>query len=174
MEPLTRSETLKYTFSQDELVGLARRLAQHQNELASLDEELNGIKADYKAKTSSAEAERNRCSLRITSGYEMRPVKQLVLKFRPTQKDKLIVRLDTGKARAEKMEAVETQLTLSTVENPYLFECDFLEDLDGHTGVILCERIPLTKGEAELLRELIEVRQLRKGIEAGDGPTIEL
>ncbi len=158
------NETMKYQFSQDEMVKIAQEQARHHNDKGRLENELDQIKQDYKAKLTLVESQISGCTLRITSGYEMRQVKCVVLKFRPDEKSKLIVRTDNGRARMVKMQEEEKQLTLSTEENPFIFEADFYEDGEA-IATCIAENVPLTQKESEALREVCELRPLRKQIE---------
>lgn len=166
MKPITTTETVRYTFTRDEKVGIAEDLARCHTDLQTIEEELANIKADYKAKTTAKDAELSQHKNKITSGYEMRQVNCLVLKFRPDEKSKLVVRLDTGVTRKDKLTEGETQMVLTTEEpEPYAFEADFFGEDRGGVQDLIAYHVPLTAKESELLREVVTVRPLRNLIE---------
>lgn len=163
------TESVKYTFEGSELVELARAQARHMSDVREAEEQLNNVKADHKATITKLEADISKCNLRITSGYEMRAVKCLVLKFRPDGDHALVVRTDNGRVlRRRKLESDEKQLTLVAGEPiPYTFEADFFEDREGDVAEMVADHVPLTTKEAEELRDCkLTLRPLRALIDA--------
>src|SRR5258708_4356594 len=116
------TELVRYNYTQGELVELSREQARHFNMRSTAEDELASIKSDYKSRMTKIEEDINRCTQRVTSGYEMRKVKCVILKARPDSYSLLIVRTDNGRVlKRRKMTADEGQLTLTT-EAPELFE----------------------------------------------------
>ena len=165
------SELVRYDFSSQERVDLAVEQSRHSNIIRAAEEELGSIKADYKHRVSVLEADMNRCADKVTSGYEMRNVSCLVLKFRPDNDSMLIVRTDNGRVlKRRRMNADERQLTMTT-EPPELmeFETDFYQDTSSDIAESVADNVPLTAKEAKELTEALgpKIRKLMKKI--GDG-----
>lgn len=166
------SETVKYKFTDPEIVALARKQARHMEELAEAESTFDYVKADHKSKVTKIEADIADCTRRVTSGYEMRETKCIVLKFRPDRDSALVIRTDSGRVlRKRRLEDHEKQLKLSTTDNPYLFEVDFFEDTDSDIQEMVADHVPLTAQEAEALRDSgITLRPLRGLIDAPKEP----
>jgi hypothetical protein len=163
------SESVKYKFTVDELVAIAREQARHLSEQTRLEEELDSVKAVHKSKLMRLEADISDATRRVSSGYEMRSVRCLVLKFRPDNDSALIVRTDNGRVlRKRRLEADEKQIQLSTDPPlPYAFEVDFYGDTESDVAEMVAEHVPLTVQEVEELKDALkEMRPLRKMIEA--------
>lgn len=171
----THSESVKYTFTGDELVALARKQARHMGELTEVEEAFDYVKADHKSKITQIEAHIGDCTRRVSSGYEMREVRCLALKFRPDRDSAMVIRLDNGRVlRKRRLEDHEKQLKLSTEDNPYAFEADFFEDTDSDVAEMVADHVPLTAGEAEALRDSgMTLRPLRALIDAPNGKAKE-
>ncbi len=146
----TSTEMVKYSFSQQELVDLSREHARYYNELKSVDEQLVSIKADFKNRTTKLEVDMSHCGQRVTSGYEMRSIRCLMLKARPDNESLLIVRLDNGRIlKRRRMNADERQIVLSDAPSEILeFEVDLSEDADY---AVVLEDVLLTRSEAKEL-----------------------
>lgn len=166
---VTHSESVKYTFTPGEMVKIAKEQAQHMNELSSLEEQFENIKAAQKSKVTKIEAEVSDCTRKITSGYEMRMVKCLVLKFRPDKDHALVIRTDNGRVlRKRRLEDDEKQLKINTGEpEEFAFEADFFADTEGDLSELVADHVPMTQKEAEALNGTVEIHPLRKLI--GDG-----
>lgn len=167
---LSTTESVKYQFGQSELVDIARNQARLINEKMAAEDEFNNVKADYKATITKLDADVTKCTLRITSGYEMRSIKCLLLKFRPDKDSALIVRTDNGRVlKRRKLNEEEKQLTLTTAEpDQYIFEADFYDDAAGDIAELVAEHVPLTAKEAAELRDAsLTIKPLRPLIEDG-------
>lgn len=163
-------ESVKYTFTRDELVAMAKDQARHLGERTRVEEEFDSIKAVNKSKLMRLEADISDCTRRISSGYEMRSVKCLVLKFRPDNDSALIVRTDNGRVlRKRKLDPEEKQIQLTTEPPlPYVFETDFYGDTESDVAEMFAEHVPLTQAEVDELKDALrEMRPLRKMIEDG-------
>ena len=169
MELIT--ESVRYAFDQSELVDIARSQARHMNDKAALEEQFDQLRADHKGKLARVEVDVSSCTRRITSGYEMRTVDCLVLKFRPDGDHTLVVRTDSGRVvRKRRLAADEKQLKLTTEEPPpFVWEVDLYDDSDSDIAECVAENVPLYEDEGEQLREALELRPLRPLIASGNG-----
>lgn len=167
MEKIT--ESCKYTFTDGELVEIAKTQARFHSEMTAATEQFDNIKADHKSTVTRLESDISMCTRRVTSGYEMRMVACLVLKFRPDNETALLVRLDSGLViRKRKLTDDEKQLKLTTKEpEPYTFEADLYEDVGGETTRLVADHVALTSDEAKELSAAIKVRPMRPLL--GDG-----
>ncbi len=164
------TESVKYKFTNEELVTIAREQARHLSERTRLEEELDSVKAVHKSKLMRLEADISDATRRVSSGYEMRSVKCLVLKFRPDNDSALIVRTDNGRVlRKRKLDPEEKQITLTTdAPLPYAFEVDLYGDTESDIAEMFAERVPLTEAEVNELKDALkDMRPLRKMIEDG-------
>lgn len=164
-------EQCRYQFTRDEMVDIAKRQAGLMNELIGQNETFDQLKADHKSKVSAFELGVSDCTRRITSGFEMRPIKVLVLKFRPDKDSALLIRLDNGRVlRKRKLAEDEKQLKITEQEpETWAFEADFFEDGESDVSMMVATAIPLTAREADALREIkeVEIRPRRKLLDAG-------
>lgn len=165
----THTETVKYSFQPNELVDIARSQARLINEKTEAEDQFANVKADHKATVTRLDADVAKCTLRVTSGYEMRPIKCLVLKFRPDKESALIVRTDNGRVlRKRKLDADEKQLKLTITDpDPFVFEADFFEDTASDLVEMVAEHVPLTMKEANELRDVIKLTPMRPLISDG-------
>lgn len=167
------NELVRYNFSQAETVDLAREQARYFNERSAAEDQFNSVKADFKNTITKLEADINRCAQRVTSGYEMRTIRCLVLKSRPDNESLLILRTDNGRVyKRRKMNADERQIPIST-EPPelYEFEVDLYEDADGDIATEVAADVPLTAKEAKELKDIegLRIRPLAKKLTDGKG-----
>lgn len=75
MSTLARNEQreqLRYSFTPDERRELGQRLADAHIKLKAVNEELDRVKADYKARISTIDNEITLLSTQVSTGYEMR------------------------------------------------------------------------------------------------------
>lgn len=165
----TIKESVKYTFTRDELVQIARDQARHHGSLTQAEEEFENAKSAHKTRITRLEADISDCTRKVSSGYEMRSVECLVLKFRPNNDFALLVRTDNGRViRKRKLDTAEKQPTLSDkTPESYAFEADFYEDAEGDLAAMVADHVPLYEAEADKLREALgeDIRPLRKLIE---------
>lgn len=170
----TSNELVKYNFSQPELIELSREQNRYFNEKKEADDNFASVRSDYKNIVTKLEADINRVGQRVTSGYEMRQIKCLVLKSRPDNDSLLIVRLDNGRVyKRRKMNADERQIPIST-EPPelYEFEADLYEDSESDIATEVAPDCPLTAKEAKELGEVegFRIRPLAKKLTDGKPP----
>ena len=167
----TFTEAVKYTFTRDELVSIARAQARHHGELSKAEEEFENVKSANKTRVTRIEADIADCTRKVSSGYEMRNVECIALRFRPDSNHSMIVRTDNGRViRKRKLSQDEKQPTLTETPERYSFEADFYEDSEGDLAMMFAENVPLYEGEAKKLIEALgeNIRPLRKLIsEAG-------
>ncbi len=162
----TSTEMVRYNFTQQELVDLSREHARYYNELKGLDEQLGSIKADFKNRTTKLEVDMSHCGGRVTSGYEMRQIKCLMLKARPDNDSLLLVRTDNGKIlKRRRMNADERQIVITDQPPEVLeFEVDLCEDADY---AVVLEDVQITRSEAKELGavEGLRIRPMAKKLE---------
>ena len=78
-KPKIETKLVKHDFTTDEHRQLGGDLARCISGLRQIEAELDEVKASYKAKTSSAEAQINKISTDITNGFEMRNERCVVI-----------------------------------------------------------------------------------------------
>jgi len=161
------TESVKYTFTRDELVQIARDQARQHGELKKAEEEFESVKSAYKKRTTRIAADIADCTRKVSSGYEMRPVECLALKFRPDNDSCMIVRTDNGRViRKRRLSTDEKQIRITDQEpQQFAFEADFYEDSDGDLASMFAESVPLYEDEAEKLRGALkngDMRPMRK------------
>ncbi len=169
---MDHTEQVRYKFSNEEMISIAKDQARHHSDRIKAEEEQDAFKAGFKSRMMRIEADISDCTRRISSGYEMRSVKCLVLKFRPDNDSALIVRTDNGRVlRKRKLDAEEKQIQLSTEPPlPYIFEVDFYGDTESDIAEMFAQSVPLTQAEVDELKEALkDMRPLRKMIEDGKG-----
>ncbi len=90
-----KEEMLKCELTDAELLVFGGELANGQQDLRELEDQLNGIKADYKSKTTAKEADVIRLSNLIRQKYEMRKVEcEVICDF--DEATLTVKRMDTG------------------------------------------------------------------------------
>lgn len=163
------NDSCKYTFSQTELVEIARKIGHAGQKLLELDDQLSTFKSQHNAKVKQVEEESSLHIQRLNAGYEMRPTQLMVLKFRPDADHALVIRLDTGRVHDKrKLVGDERQLKLTTKEPPqYIFTADFWDD--GETPMLVADGVPLTREEADKVKEFTTLKPMRKQLAAGKG-----
>ena len=75
MSTLARNEQreqLRYNYTQDERREKGQQLADTHIRLGAVNDELDRIKSDYKAKIQTLEADISTLSTQVSTGYEMR------------------------------------------------------------------------------------------------------
>jgi len=89
-------EYLRVQLAREELLVYGKEQADKLNEKVRLEEDLDRIKADFKAKISALEARINGLTSCISTGYEYRNVKCTEYLGLPEAGKKTVVRDDTG------------------------------------------------------------------------------
>jgi hypothetical protein len=106
-------EYLRVDLTPEELQQKGKELAESNSATVALNNDLDRIKADFKAKLSAEESKISLLSGTISSGYEMRDVECKVEFNKPRDGRKTITRLDTNaKVREQDMSAEEMQEVL--------------------------------------------------------------
>lgn len=161
---------VKYVFSSQETVDIAKEQGRHMQSMSRLEEEFDSIKASHKNSVMRLEADISDCTRKIMSGYEMRNIRCLLLKARPDNDSLLVVRTDNGRVVSRrKMNADERQITITTDPSElYTHEADFYDDAEGDISVVVAEDVPLTASEAKELSSIegFRIRTLAKKLEA--------
>lgn len=88
--------SLRHTFTEKETLGLARTLAEKNNELTQAEEEKKSVTSQLKARIDGISARVTEISTKITTGYEYRPTKCTVKYHTPRAGMKSLIRDDTG------------------------------------------------------------------------------
>lgn len=94
------TQKLRCKLSLTDNIEAGQRLADATEQLKSIEEEKSEVMADFKARTTAAEAEISVMSSKIRQGYEYRDV-QCEIRFNdPKEGEKTTVRLDTNETVA--------------------------------------------------------------------------
>ena len=160
---------VKYSFSNQETVDIAKEQGRHMQSMARLEEEFDSTKAAQKNAVMRLEADISDCTRKIMSGYEMRNVRCLILKARPDNDSLLVVRTDNGRVVSRrKMNADERQIKITT-DPPETFthETDLYDDAEGDIAAVIAEDVPLTRSEAKELGSVegLRIRPIAKKLE---------
>ncbi|HEY6272606.1 MAG TPA: hypothetical protein VIX19_11520 [Terriglobales bacterium] len=103
-------ESVKYTFSGDEIRELGEALAREAQTVFDLREQKSSTVAELTAQIKQANGRVAELSSRINNGYELREVECMVMLETPRPGMKRIVRLDTNETiRDESMTTAEMQ-----------------------------------------------------------------
>src|SRR5215831_7016086 len=89
------TQKLRCLLTADEKIEAGRELAEATNELTAIEEDKAQIVADFKHRTSAAEARIGVLSNKLRSGYEFRDVECMLTFDTPEKGQKQVVRLDT-------------------------------------------------------------------------------
>ena len=113
MQHKNTTETLRCNLTDDEKMLAGKELAESTNTLTQLEEDKAQIVADFKARTTAAEAKISILSNKIRSGYEFRQVECRVEFDKPEPGLKITTRMDTFEIiRTENMSDDEKQQQL--------------------------------------------------------------
>jgi hypothetical protein len=103
-------ESVKYTFSNDEIRELGEALAREAQTVFDLRERKSNVGAELAAQIKQAEGRVGALTDRINNGYELREVECMVMMETPRPGMKRIIRVDTNEPlRDEPMTAQEMQ-----------------------------------------------------------------
>lgn len=109
----TRTEILRYEFSDDELTSLAREQAQKLKDKSTIEDEKKRIAKQYGSRIDMLDGEIEALTDQITSGYMMKNIKCSEFFNKPVPGTKEIRRNDTGAlVRVDPMDQSEMQLDL--------------------------------------------------------------
>lgn len=109
-------ELLKHILTGPELVDIAKKQAHKLQELESLEDALNSVKADFKSQITRVDQDINDARRRIIDGYEMRSTDVQTVFHDPIQGTKTTYRIDTGEiVRHQRMSPGECQEVLPLV-----------------------------------------------------------
>ena len=112
-------ESIKYTFSNDEIRELGEGLARENQTVYDLRDQKKNLTAGITAQIKAAEKRAADLTMKVNNGYELREVECLVLMETPRPGMKRIVRIDTNETvRDEAMTAQEMQSSFGFKEEP--------------------------------------------------------
>jgi len=110
---ITKTENLKYEFTEDEITALAKKLAYETRTLEELRDQKKSVVSDFTNKITGAEASISMLANNINNGYEYRYIDCEVSFNNPEAGQKSIIRIDTGEiVRIEDMTQAERQQNL--------------------------------------------------------------
>lgn len=135
----------KYTFTVEEIGELGRSLQSARRDYQRIDEELDSIKAQYKAKLTAAELAQDEFGRKLDDGFEMREAFAIVTFNDPKKGRKTYRHEDTGEyIHEEAMNYEDWQL-------PIFRDPDGKDAMvpPGPTGVHIGEGEPRTAAEVE-------------------------
>lgn len=92
---------LRHSFSEKEVLVLARKLAEGNNDLAQAEDEKKSVTSQLKAKADRIAAQVAETAGKITCGYEYRTTQVLVEYHKPKGGQKRLTRLDTNEIIGE-------------------------------------------------------------------------
>lgn len=166
----TDTISMKHEYSDPELAQLSRDIANALNRRSSLETEFDSVKQDYRAQITAQDALVSSLSARVSSGFEMQPVKCILFDERPAGY-RLVVRLDTGHVyRRRKLDPEERQMKI-TDQAPPEYVATALLRVDDEGWDVDVAQVPLYLDELEALRELADVTVAPARSEApGAGP----
>lgn len=99
----TERRSLKYEFSNPEILELSKELANKTQETRQLEEQKKSVVSEYASKTNIAREQVLLLSDKVASGYEVRDVECEVQYHSPTEGMKTLTREDNGYTWMEKM-----------------------------------------------------------------------
>ena len=121
MSTLARNEQreqLRYNYTPDERREKGQQLADTHIRLGTVNEELDRVKADYKAKVSTLENEINSLSTQVSTGYEMREYVCFYEYDQPEKGKKTLRRKEPpcDVVRVEEMTEADRQTVMDEIE----------------------------------------------------------
>lgn len=121
MSTLARNEQreqLRYNYTPDERREKGQQLADTHIRLGTVNEELDRVKADYKAKVSTLENEINSLSTQVSTGYEMREYVCFYEYDQPEKGKKTLRRKEPpcDVVRVEEMTEADRQTVMDSIE----------------------------------------------------------
>lgn len=132
--------SLKHTFDNADLAGMARTQADKLGKYAQLETEMKSVQKGYQARIEEMKALIQAVSVAINSGFEFRTYKCLVLDERP-EGFRILVRLDNGRiAKRRRLASEERQMTITTEQPEPYFAIALLpvDDHDWDTDMYQC------------------------------------
>lgn len=103
METIKQTRTLKYTYSQEETLGLSVDLANANNALVALENEKKTFTSQIGAQINEQKERISGLSQKVALGYEFREVECRVDFQTPDPGHKTVTRMDTGECWVETM-----------------------------------------------------------------------
>jgi hypothetical protein len=113
----TVTRSLKYMFSDPELLIIGRRSAELHAQHAAMEDDKKRVVSDFSAKLAGIEAEQGIAARKIASGYEYRDIECRVILDAPVRGQKTLIRLDTEEASIETMTDSDRQLLIKFDED---------------------------------------------------------
>src|SRR5688500_11723895 len=109
-KPVKYTETLRYDFTDSEVLSMARMQSEHLEALETLEEQKKQVAEDFKARITGVEVQVSMLRPRMVSRYEMRPVEVEIRFDDPEVGVKSSYRMDCGELlRTVPMEDHERQ-----------------------------------------------------------------
>lgn len=109
----------RYTFTDPELIELAKRGVQFARQYEALDKDFTSLKADFKLRLTNLENERARLDEKIADGFEMRGTDCLCAFNTPTKGQKTFTIEATGEVvRSEPMTPLDNVMDLPLKDEP--------------------------------------------------------
>ena len=185
MSTLARNEQreqLRYNYTQDERREKGQQLADTHIRLGTVNEELDRVKADYKAKVSTLENEINSLSTQVSTGYEMREYVCFYEYDQPEKGKKTLRRKEPpcDVVRVEEMTEADRQTVMDSIEKQAADAQHEVNDVTNkllqsnaqklHQGSVavakesergIVDLETLQKTNQELIATLDEVRQIQ-------------
>lgn len=117
--PETIDQNLRCALTDHDKIRIADHLARTLQELEQVNDELDGIKADFKGRIEGLEKSSKKSRQILVQGFEFKWVTCKVLYNDPKNGDKTLIRLDTGEVvRIEEMNYGECQENLPLENQP--------------------------------------------------------
>jgi len=115
----------RYTFTDPELIELAKRGVQFARQYEALDKDFTSLKADFKLRLTNLENERARLDEKIADGFEMRGTDCLCAFNTPTKGQKTFTIEATGEVvRSEPMTPLDNVMDLPLKDEPKVLPDD--------------------------------------------------
>ena len=169
MRPSQIEESLRYDFSNDELLILSRQLAHERGRAIAIEEEKKIANAQYKEWIDKHEAEVTRIAALVRNGFEHRWITCAVHYNDPQTGEKSLYRTDTGElVKTVPMTPEERQEELPITDQvpkdepaPALF-------VDDETAAVIMEKVADAKNDIALH----ESRRQKRNQRAAPAPAV--
>jgi hypothetical protein len=110
MEQQKTKRTLKYEFTEVELLDLGRDLSLKSQELRNLEDQKKSVVSEFGSRMTIAKEQIGQLSDKVSAGYEMRDVLCMVDYHLPEGGKKTFTRTDTGEGWVEPMNETDHNL----------------------------------------------------------------
>lgn len=116
MEKITTRRSVKYTFTEIELLEMSAELAHRNQELRQLEDQKKSVVSDFGSRINVTKEVISQVSDKIASGYEMRDMEFVVSYHKPEKNMKTLFNEETGVEKVEKMALADFDLFSQFVE----------------------------------------------------------